>query len=261
MNRRRFLQTSVLGAAPVVFGIGVGTAVDQSLDDHGKGTAARSARHGTQRIVWSGTDTEAVALTFDDGPDPGLTSKVLDALARHGVQATFLVIGSQVERHPDLVRRAVDEGHELGNHTFSHHSLAVLEPDAVRTEVARTADAIERAVPGTPVRFFRPPRGILTGAGAQVAGEHGYDVLLWSCTRGPEAATTPEAVGNYLHHHLKPGTIACLHDGTGRSEMSRWPWHHGLRAKREVEVAALPGVLDRAIGAGVRFVTVSDLVR
>lgn len=201
-----------------------------------------------QRIVWSGTG-EGVALTFDDGPDPELTPRVLDALDRAGVRATFMVVGERAVATPDLVRRAVDAGHEIGNHTWSHRSLATLDPDAVRAELGRTADALERIVPDAPVRFFRPPRGILTGAATQAAAELGYDVLLWSCTR------------THLDRPLEPGSVACLHDGTGRSELSRWPWRHGLRAKRRAEVADLPAVLARASRGGVRFVTASDAVR
>ena len=250
MDRRRFLQTSIVGV-PAVLGVGLGTAVDRSVDDDdGLGTKARSGPGlGVQRILWSGSG-DGVALTFDDGPDAELTPRVLDALERHGIRATFMVIGMRAAAAPDLVKRAVDAGHEIGNHTWSHHSLATLDAAQVREELTRTTELLGRIVPDADVRLFRPPRGILTGAAAQAAAELGHDVLLWSCTKG-----------NDLDRKLVPGTIACLHDGTGRSELSRWPWRHGLRAERELEVAALPSVLDRAIDSGVRFVTASELVR
>jgi peptidoglycan/xylan/chitin deacetylase (PgdA/CDA1 family) len=161
-----------------------------------------------------------------------------------------MVVGERVEAAPDLVRRAVADGHEIGNHTWSHRSLATLDATEVRDELNRTHDLLARVVPDAEVSFFRPPRGILTGAAAQAAAELGYDVLLWSCTKSPRLAAK-----------LEPGTIVCLHDGTGRSELSRWPWHHGLRSQREREVAALPGILASALDAGVRFVTASHAVR
>jgi peptidoglycan/xylan/chitin deacetylase (PgdA/CDA1 family) len=251
VDRRRFLQTSVLGAAPAVIGVGSGTALDRAQDDDGLKTRSTSGRGlGVQRVVWSGPG-DGVALTFDDGPDPELTPQVLDALDRAGITATFMLVGERIAAAPDLVRRAHDAGHELGNHTWSHRSLAGLDPEAVREELTRTTELLGRIVPDADVRFFRPPRGILTGAAAQVAAELGQDVLLWSCTKG-----------RHLERGLRePGTVVCLHDGTGRSELGRWPWHHSLRAQRRREVAALPRLLRDAIDDGVRFVPISALVR
>lgn len=248
MDRRRFLTAGVLGA-PAVLGVGVTSAVERAGSDDALHTRARSGRGlGVQRIVWSGTG-DGVALTFDDGPDAELTPQVLDALDRARVRATFMVVGERVAAAPDLVRRAVDAGHEIGNHTWSHRNLASLAPEDVRAELGRTADLLARVVPDATVRFFRPPRGVLTGAAAQAAGELGYDVLLWSCTRSG------------LDRRVPPGTVACLHDGTGRSELGRWPWHHSLRRKRRTEVAGFPSALARMADDGVRFVTASAAVR
>ena len=246
MHRRRFLQAGVVGA-PAVLGGGLTTALAPSDDDDGLLTRATSARDlGVQRIVWSGTGN-GVALTFDDGPDPELTPRVLDALDRARIRATFLVVGMRVVAEPDLVRRAVDAGHEIGNHTWTHRSLATLDADEVRAELGRTADALARIVPDAPVRFFRPPRGILTGAGAQAAGELGYDLLLWSCTYA------------HLDAKLAPGSVVCLHDGTGRAGLGGRPSSRSLRSKRRAEIDDLPAVLSRAAADGVRFVTASEL--
>ena len=246
MHRRRFLQAGVVGA-PAVFGGGLSTVLAPADEEDGLHTRATSGRGlGVQRVVWSGPG-DGVALTFDDGPDPELTTRVLDALDRAAVRATFLVVGMRVVAEPDLVRRVVDAGHEVGNHTWSHRSLATLEADDVRAELGRTADALARVVPDAPVRFFRPPRGILTGAATQAAAELGYDVLLWSCTF------------SHLDRPLPPGTVACLHDGTGRAELDGRPASPSLRAQRQAEVDALPAVLARAQGDRVRFVTASEL--
>jgi peptidoglycan/xylan/chitin deacetylase (PgdA/CDA1 family) len=251
VDRRRFLQTSVLGAAPAVLGVGSGTVLDRAADDDGYATRARSGRGlGVQRVVWSGTG-DGVALTFDDGPDPELTPEVLDILQRAGIRATFMLVGERIAAAPDLVRRAVAEGHHVGNHTWSHRSLATLGPEEVREELTRTTELLGRIVPDADVAFFRPPRGILTGAAARVAADLGQDVLLWSCTKGP-----------HLERGLREaGTVVCLHDGTGRSEMSRWPWDRGLRPQRRREIAALPRLLAAALDDGVRFVQLPDLVR
>jgi peptidoglycan/xylan/chitin deacetylase (PgdA/CDA1 family) len=255
VHRRTFLGAALLGATPTVFGAGVGTAVARaSEDDDGRGTAAASGPGlGIQRILWSGAG--AVALTFDDGPDPDLTPPLLDLLARRDIQATFLLVGVRAARHPDLVRRAVDAGHELGNHTWSHRSLASLDRQEVHRELERAAGALPH-----PVRWFRPPDGVLTGAGAQVAAEHHYDVLLWSCSASPRSLRTPAEVSSHVDRHLRPGTVLCMHDGLGRAGFSRWrATVTAMRKRRAMELSALPRILDEALDRGVRFVTASTL--
>ena len=230
-----------------MLGGGLTTVLAPDHDDDGLGTRATSGHGlGVQRVVWSGTG-DGVALTFDDGPDRDLTTRVLDALDRAAVRATFLVVGMRAVAEPDLVRRAVDAGHEIGNHTWSHRSLATLDADEVRAELGRTADALARIVPGAPLRFFRPPRGILTGVAAQAAAELGYDVLLWSCTY------------TSLDRPVSPGSVVCLHDGTGRAELGGRPANPSLRAQRRAEVEALPVFLSRSLDSRARFVTASEL--
>ena len=89
----------------------------------------------------TGTSGGGVALTFDDGPDPQTTPRILDTLRQHHVKATFFVVGSQVERHPDLLRRIVEEGHTIGNHTYDHADMSKLTPGQIRAELHRTQKA------------------------------------------------------------------------------------------------------------------------
>jgi peptidoglycan/xylan/chitin deacetylase (PgdA/CDA1 family) len=232
VNRRTFITAAV----PTVLGAGATRIELETRDDHGKSTAARSEPNGTQRILWSGGEDDGVALTFDDGPDDELTPQVLDVLAARDLRATFLLIGERAQARPDLVRRIVEEGHVIGNHSWSHPSMARCSRDEVRDELRRTHDLLSTFAE---VTWFRPPRGILTGVAAQIAGQLGCGVLLWSAT--------------FRGLHLDPGTIVCLHDGIGRTE--------GLRGRRRREIAALPAILDDAIAGGVRFVPVASLVR
>jgi peptidoglycan/xylan/chitin deacetylase (PgdA/CDA1 family) len=97
-----------------------------------------------------------VALTFDDGPDPEWTPRILDALRRHGVKATFFVLGAKVNDHPELVRRILAEGHELGLHSFNHDDLTDVSPVQRRLQLELTRNAVARAS-GLDVRLFRPP--------------------------------------------------------------------------------------------------------
>lgn len=263
VDRRRFLQGAAVAAVPSVLGAGVAAAADRIIGgDEGLATAARSGPGlGVRNMIWGVDTTEpVVALTFDDGPDPAFTPSILDTLDRYGVHASFMLVGARVAASPDLVRRAVDAGHDIGNHTYDHPSLATLDHDQTRAQLERTAEIIDRTVPGTVVRWFRPPRGILTGAGAQAASSLGYDTVLWSSTRGPADVTDPARVAAYVDEHLVPGAVTLLHDSLGAAGFDGGSMADELRAKRKVEVRALPLILERALDRGVRFVTVSDLV-
>jgi peptidoglycan/xylan/chitin deacetylase (PgdA/CDA1 family) len=216
---------------------------------------------GSQQILWSVTTTApAVALTFDDGPNSAFTPGVLAALAAVGARATFFVIGEQVEREPALVRALLAGGHELGNHTGHHHSAALIDATATREDIDRGADAIERAT-GRPVRWYRPPRGMLTGSALEHAHRRGQGVAMWSVDRGPAADTDVASVRDHLIAGLQPGAVIDLHDGVGASSnrpITGWP--AALVRRREAELQALPAVLEAGVARGIRFVTLSDLV-
>jgi len=110
-------------------------------------------------------------------------------------------------------------------------------------------------------RFFRPPRGNLTGSAIEAAAELGYDVLLWSVTRGGAEVGTPAAVADHLARTVAPGDVVALHDGIGRGTFHpRGAGAHELRARRLVEVQALPAAMERVLGRGLRLVTVSALL-
>jgi peptidoglycan/xylan/chitin deacetylase (PgdA/CDA1 family) len=198
--------------------------------------ARRGVGLGTQRVLWSLDSATDVALTFDDGPDPDLTPVALDILDRYDVRATFMLIGRFASEQPGLVRRIRDAGHEVGNHTWSHPGLDDLPADQVRSQLGRTADLLG------PMRFFRPPRGLLSGIAVQAAGELGYDVLMWSTEAGEP---------------FRPGDLCVLHDGLGRAGFDpSSPKAAAMRAKRRAELDALPAALEDALGRGVRFVAV-----
>lgn len=198
--------------------------------------ARRGAGLGTRRVLWSLDSDTDVALTFDDGPEPELTPMTLDILDRYGVQATFMLIGRFAAEHPDLVRRIRDAGHEIGNHTWSHPGLDDLTKDQVRDQLQRTADLLGE------MRFFRPPRGLLSGAALQAAGELGYDALMWST----------EADADF-----HPGDLAVWHDGLGRAAFEPGsPSATAMRDLRRRELQRLPSALEDALHRGVRFVPV-----
>jgi peptidoglycan/xylan/chitin deacetylase (PgdA/CDA1 family) len=162
-------------------------------------------------------DDPRVALTFDDGPLPGSTDVILDALAALNVRAAFFVIGVHVQRWPDLVRRMHDEGHTLGNHTFDHSHTGLFGRDRYwRDQIRRTDDAIERIIGRRPA-LFRPPMGYKHWHVMNMAAETGHDVVTWSRRANDVRPTQPSAILQRLIEPSRGGDVLTLHDGNDPS--------------------------------------------
>lgn len=264
LTRRGFLTAA--GAAAVGVGVarlGAGEpAPDPDIALNDAAGPPAGVRLGVRRVIWS-VETEApvVALTFDDGPDPDLTPRILDALARFDLSATFFVMGDCAARHPDLLREVVARGHELGTHTYGHADLVGLTREQTEQEIGDGRRCVQRLA-GVEPRYFRPPRGRLSGAAARTAAEYGDDVVLWSLGRGVAGPGTPDAVRDHVLGDMRAGDIVLLHDGVGR-EVYRTD-HDGpgpVRRRREVEVRALPEILEGALERGFRLTNVSGLLQ
>jgi peptidoglycan/xylan/chitin deacetylase (PgdA/CDA1 family) len=180
-------------------------------------------------------------LTFDDGPDPVWTPRVLDILAAAGARAAFFVVGTHARAHPDLLRRIAGQGHEIGNHTGTHRHPWTLPPSAARREVRDGADAIAD-ITGIRPLFYRPPHGRLRRCMAEEAQRAGQAVVLWSLSAvdwGPLGS----ARGIFRRlGKADSGDIVLMHDG-GRGPN-----------KPEHMTAVLPAFLDamahRRLAAG-----------
>jgi peptidoglycan/xylan/chitin deacetylase (PgdA/CDA1 family) len=174
-------------------------------------------------IVGSAQDGpgKRVALTFDDGPDPTWTPKILDQLAAHHIKATFCLIGTNAKRYPDLVRRIVAEGHLLCDHTMTHDEKLKYKPAAaMRSEIVGTKQAILDAAPNAQVRYFRAPEGAFSAKGAhpsmqQIAAGNGMQPLAWKAD--PEDWTKPGvgAIVERVQHQVGDDGVVLLHDAGG----------------------------------------------
>ncbi|MGW4424411.1 polysaccharide deacetylase family protein [Streptosporangium sp. NPDC004631] len=184
-----------------------------------------------------------VALTFDDGPHPVHTPRVLDVLRRYRVPATFFCVGLHVQAFPDLVRRIVDEGHLLGNHTWSHPYLPDLSRQEVSRQIGRTGEAIDRAGGGTPV-LVRPPYGGRSPEVLTWLAEEGLTTVLWDVEPCDWAMGGAAAIAGQVLDQADFGSVILLHDGGG---------------DRSQTVEALPGILESMMARGCRFVTVDRL--
>jgi peptidoglycan/xylan/chitin deacetylase (PgdA/CDA1 family) len=265
VRRRQLLNHLVAGGAGAI----IGTAVCEGIDEQQTAQAAPRSWastirpetvRGSARLWWSADPAvgRRLALTFDDGPTDQFTARVLDLLAAVRVTATFFVVGALVRRHPDLVRRARDAGHEIGNHSEDHVSAAVTDQESVRAGVLRCSDTIEEFTGSRP-RWFRPPRGEITTATMLTVREAQLDLAMWSLGRGNGPDTDSEGVGRHLSRAVGPGEVVDLHDGIGRSAWVGSP-DRQLIARRAAEVTALPQVLRRWLDDGYTLCTMSQLI-
>lgn len=202
------------------------------------------------RLGFSGTlrrsfgSGRKVALTFDDGPDPRYTSRILEVLAKYDVPACFFMLGNQAERHPDLVRQVVAAGHEVGVHGYRHILQSILGRRSTGKEIERTAHILSE-ITGERPRFFRPPWGVFNLWTAQLAKRLGLTPVVWSAHANDWVSGPPERLLGRIMARLHPCTVLLLHDGTGPGADADAPEHL---------LAALPGMIEWMRRAGYHLV-------
>jgi peptidoglycan/xylan/chitin deacetylase (PgdA/CDA1 family) len=186
--------------------------------------------------------SSTVAMTFDDGPHPKLTPRLLDLLKERGIKATFFVIGKCVAEFPDIAKRIVDEGHEIANHSWSHPQLPKLSPAAFTAEITQTNDAIQQATGVRPVTM-RPPYGAINPTlTKRLNEEYGLSVILWSVDPQDWKIRKSDHVSSHIIKNAAPGSIILAHD---------------IHAST---IDAMPAALDALQAKGYKFATVSELI-
>ena len=181
-----------------------------------------------------------VALTFDDGPDPVDTPKLLDLLKEKGVKATFFVIGKRADQYPEIVRRAWSEGHLVGNHTWSHYSLfCFLMPRRLRAEIERGTESVRRSCGFRP-RFFRSPVGLRHPLLAPYLKDAGLEYISWTIRTRDTLTADSGVLAQRILSKAASGDIILMHDRLPR----------GTHAMLE----ALPGIIDELRARGFQFV-------
>jgi peptidoglycan-N-acetylglucosamine deacetylase len=197
-------------------------------------------------VIWRGES--GVALTFDDGPHPETTRRVLRILAERGHRATFFVVGRKVRLYPEVVREIHDAGHALGLHGYLHDRLFSFKPPSyVRSDIERTQRAIEDAC-GCRPSLFRPPIGHVSSRTAKGASRAGVTLVAWS-VRAFDGVTKPstERILRRIERGLEPGAIVLLHDAAEREDFE------------PASIAALPQILDLIEKKGLRTVHIEEL--
>ena len=197
---------------------------------------------------------QEIALTFDDGPNAKWTPRLLDILAEYEVRATFFLLGCYAKAEPELVRRIVEAGHLIGNHSWSHPNLSLTGKKRIHEELSRTSDLLEQ-IAGVGVKFFRPPFGARRPAALRIAHELGMIPVMWNAMTSdweePRADRIAERLSEKIERISRAGSAAniVLHDGG----------HRESGANREPSVTAA-GLLCARYKATHRFVTVNAWV-
>jgi peptidoglycan-N-acetylglucosamine deacetylase len=194
------------------------------------------------------TADPVVALTFDDGPDPAYTPRLLDILAAHGARATFFMIGARAHRHPEIVARVAAEGHVIGNHSWDHPSFPLISHEERREQVRACA----RAISPSDDRLFRPPYGALDLASFLDVDQMGYRVVAWKIEAADWEERDSSSIADAVMAKLQPGAIVLLHDGLFDAADERF-------FPRDATISAVELFLNRL--TGFRFVTIPELLQ
>lgn len=190
------------------------------------------------------TEKKQIALTFDDGPHPTLTPRILEILAKYNVPATFFMVGQNVFNYPDAARAVIEAGHEVGNHTFTHPHLANLNENAIMNEIGRCEDALEELCEYRP-HLLRTPQGALTPSLERCLHDDDYILVLWSLDTRDWDNKSTAGITRAVLDRVQSGDIILMHDYIGHN--SKTP-------------EALEKIIPALLSQGYEFVTVSELL-
>ncbi len=190
------------------------------------------------------TDAHLIALTFDDGPDAVKTAEILDVLKENGICATFFIVGENAAQNEDVIERMINEGHEIGNHTFAHKYLSGTMRTVMEREIDLCDDVIFNHSEYNSV-VFRPPGGLYDATLRAVCADRGYSVVLWSIDTRDWAGNSAADIESEILKYVEDGSIILMHDNI-----------YGEAHTAE----ALRNVVPKLKKLGYSFVTVSELI-
>ncbi len=202
------------------------------------------ATQGTAPIHKNPSAGKKIALTFDDGPHYKYTEQILDILKKYDVKATFFTVGELAVKYPELVMREYSEGHEIGNHTFSHLKMKDMSCAELKNEILSTGTLIENITGKMPV-LFRPPEGVLSDCQKQTVADCGYSIILWSVDTRDWAHTPVAKIVKNVMKNTSNGSIILCHDFIGKNSPTP---------------EALEEFIPKLKENGYEFVTVSELI-
>jgi len=199
---------------------------------------------GANAVLCVPNEEKVIALTFDDGPHPYDTDKILAVLREYGIRATFFEIGCNVEAYPDVARRVSEAGCEIGNHTYTHPHLSKVTAQQLEDEVRRTDEIITRVTGRQPV-LFRPPEGALDSPSCLAIERMGRTQILWSVDTNDWRGRRADQIAATVCRRVRGGDIILMHDYVSRKTQAP---------------DALRVIIPRLLEEGYRFVTISELL-
>jgi peptidoglycan/xylan/chitin deacetylase (PgdA/CDA1 family) len=232
----------MIGIVVTTAGIGIATGLGYNA------MAPRSQLFG-RTFIGNGCNDRRLALTFDDGPNDPHTTNLLEVLDRHGVKATFFMIGRYVRERPEIAAAVARAGHVIGNHTFTHPNLIFCSRAQIRAQLESCEHALTDVV-GEHSRLFRPPFGGRRPAVFEVATELGFSVIMWSVTSHDWRSDPATRVEAQVLRQVRGGDLILLHDGG----------HRSLGADRSQTVKATDAIIRRYHDQGFTFVAVPEMM-
>jgi peptidoglycan/xylan/chitin deacetylase (PgdA/CDA1 family) len=193
--------------------------------------------------------TRTLALTFDDGPNDPYTAQLLEVLDRHGVKATFFLLGQFVTERPELARAVAEAAHAIGSHCYTHQNLIFLSPTQLRQQIEKASRAIESAT-GVRPKLFRPPFGGRRPGTFSMVREYGMVPVMWRVSCQDWSATSHESIVEHAVSRIKGGDVILLHDGG----------HLRIGTDRSRSVRATDEIVRRYKGEGYKFLTVPQMM-
>ncbi|NLI60775.1 MAG: polysaccharide deacetylase family protein [Clostridiales bacterium] len=188
-----------------------------------------------------------IALTFDDGPNDHTTSEILDILKRFDIAATFFVLGKNAKAYPEIVKRIFDEGHQVGNHSWSHLRPTELTDQEFMEEINPVQEIMHEYSNLSPSLYYRPPYGLLTPSQVEYLDKKGYKVISWSIDSLDWNLASPKEIQDKVVFSAHPGAIVLMHSAGGKDN-------------RENTTKALPEIIHSLSQQGYEFVTIHELL-
>jgi len=244
LSRAEFLRSGLLATGGLLFGgraAGEAPGVPQRGDSVDNLVLDGSEAVGSPFLMRGARNTKRVALTFDDGPSPGVTPRVLETLRKYKIHATFFMIGQRVVESPGLAKEVRDAGHELANHTFTHPTLGSMSAERVTNEIHQCQDAIEKHV-GVKPSWFRPPYGSFRSSQGPIARMERLSIVIWSVDPRDWSRPGAQAIQQRILGNTAGGDIILCHD------------LHSQTAD------AAPGIVEGLLERGFQPCTLSDLI-
>ena len=192
----------------------------------------------------SSSNTNQIALTFDDGPHPRYTEEILNILEEYNITATFFIIGINAEHYPENLHKILEAGCEIGNHTYSHQRTSDLNKEELKNQIQRCENTVYQ-ITGIRPCIFRPPEGILPKHFKPIVCENNYDIVLWSIDTRDWAMNPAETISHIVMKNLRGGDIILMHDYVSGGNTT---------------CDALRLLIPQILSKGYEFVTVSELI-